>query len=248
MSNEAISERVARERRKVLREEYGTDDAGKIAEIKAGRAKANDEFKARQEELDRLKKEKEDRERAAMTDGEKVALDLAAAKAEIETLKVSLAKAEEAVMAERQEMKLSQIASAAYIIPEALDRLGRDMARHYKSLRSAEQKRFDQKAIERWVKGWAKDHPRCVAQPEVPAATTTEQPAAPPAVAKPPVRRPVGAPAPQQQRQPPPRANSTNRAAGTNAAGKTVKPGLPNSMNQKELDAYYREKGMKKPY
>ena len=62
MSDQAISDRVARERRKVLREEYGTDDPDKIASIKAERAKTNEEFKTRQEELDRLKKEKEDEE------------------------------------------------------------------------------------------------------------------------------------------------------------------------------------------
>jgi hypothetical protein len=92
------------------------------------------------------------------------------------------------------------------------------------------------------MKRFAEENPELTDQAPLKAP---KEPAPPPMrAAPPPVRRPVGtgrpaSPSPARTPQIP------NRSPDQDENGKTTKPGLPNSMNKQELDAFLRKNKLK---
>lgn len=230
-----LEEERIRTRNRLLREEYGTHDPDKVAAIKKERADAvkfASEFKAKEGE----------RQRAEMTERDRLAADLAAAQAEREKLKAELTDLQQQTTAERQTAQLTEMAGkhvAAKFARYALV----DFNRHLRSLPVEEHRRMTPRAIDRWFAKYAAENPEFAAT----AAEKKSKPAAP--ATPPPQPAPVRREGITTTRAP--RGGAPRPTAPSNPSdpglyrGKTPKPGLPNSMNRAELSAYMKERGLK---
>ena len=249
MNEDAIADRARRERNRVLREEYGTHDPDKIKVIKQQRAADAAASKTAAEELARYKEQDAERERASMTETDRMKADLATANAKIEELTNKLKAKEQSLLQTKQSAQLGQLAASHKIKAKAVRLLEQDLATHYNSLTKPERARFDQRAIDRWVRRWASDNPEYVTTEAAPAAAApaTETPAAAAPAARPPLRRPLGS-----RNAPPAKVQPATRAAASPdvdpATGKTLKPGQKNSMNHAEAQAFLAKQGRKLPY
>lgn len=245
-----------RERKRALKEAYGTADPDEIAKIKQQQAEEKAKRDQEKQELDTLRAEREERDRAKMSEVERLQTDLNAEKEKNKTLEAQIQAAKQEILSERQNGAVKQAAvrhrikNKASVMRVVLAEFGA----HYISLTNLEKRRLidathAERYLDRWMRTFVKENPEMLDAP--PAATTettettteTTQTSKPPA-AKPPLRRPLGAtgqrpPAPGQRVPPGP------RAPGIDENGKTVKPGLPNSMNAAELAAYKRKQGLK---
>lgn len=224
MAPEAISERVARERRKVLREEYGTDDPKKISEIRAAR-------KAEADEVKKLRDAEAERQRAALTEQQRLQADLERERERAAKLEAELTETRTQTQVEKQTAELRNIATR-FVDADASDLALLHFQRHVQSLPVVEVKRLTPKAIERWFRKFAADHPK-YARTDAPAATTPGP--LPPKVAAPtPPARKVGL---TSGARPTPRT-----AAKPAAAPPPAKPIM--EMTKAELRAYQRARGL----
>lgn len=246
MSQQAISERVERERRKWLREEYGTDDPKQVEEVRARRKREADEREAREKEYQRLKAEEEKRKRAAMSEQDRLKADLAKKEAELQAAKQQITELRTGTLAEKQEQVISA-AATKYIDPDALDLVKYKLARHFSSMTPEEQKKFDARALDRWMSKFAKDNPKFAKPADAPAQqqpdpkqAEAKDPPAPAKVESPktPKRIPVSTGKPQKAPAPTPRSQDP-----AELGGKTIKPGQPNSMSRSELNQFLRSQG-----
>jgi hypothetical protein len=220
----------------LLRAEYGTTDPTEITKIKQLRLAQADEYKT-------LKAQKEESDRQAMTEQQRAAADAAALKAENESLLTRIQEMETGQVVSAQTQELTQIAGK-FIDPSMLDYALGDFQRYVNRLDPADLKRQTPRSITRWFEKLANDKPRFSIVPtdatNPPAVDASNSPAA---IAKPPVRRvplstsavPKGGPPKPAPKAPEP---------GT-IAGKTVRPGQPNSMTKQELNAHLRSTGRK---
>jgi hypothetical protein len=251
----AISDVRIRERKRALKELWGTSDPDEIAKIKQQRAEADAAHAKEQEELKTLRTKEDERTRAQMTEVERLQADLTTANEKITTLTAQIAAAKQEVLSERQNGAVKQAAVRHRIKPKAsvMRVVLAEFGAYYLSLSGLERRRMTdptqaERHLDRWMRGFAKENPEMCEAPA--AATTTDdtvqtpapKPAAP--IARPGIRRPLGS-APVRTSQVQPRVPPGPRAPGTDENGKTVKPGLPNSMNAAELAAYKRKQGLK---
>lgn len=241
---EKISDRVDRERRRLFREEYGTEDAAEVAKIRAKRKEDADR-------LQRFQSEEETRTREAMTAQQKLEADLAAERAKREGLEAQLRDMRESAAVSQQTTQLTEIA-AKVIDPDLVeDALGR-FQRHLRGLDVDQIKRLTPRAIERWFAKLVEDRPKFKLQPvAAPAGTPDRAPAAvaPPAAAPAkPVPRRVPLATSTAARGGVPRARPPAGPADPSVVGgKDVRPGRPNSMNRQELNEHLRARGLR-PY
>lgn len=242
MNDDAISERMKRERRKWLREEYGTTDEAEIQRIKEARRATEEENQKARDRLKTYEQADEEKKRAEMSEVERLTVDLNTANAKIAELEGTIRDMKTNELRMKQDANISALAQKLRLVPEGVEALQVALARHYESLTRDQKRLFTPTTLERWATKWAKERPRFVQVDEVPATTNAEaveaaeagKPAKP---ATPPVRRLIGGP-PRQQ--PAARPAPSNRTA-TNPQGKTVM-----QMSKKELDAYAKSKGLPK--
>jgi len=244
-----------RERRKALKEQWGTSDPDEIEKIKARRAE-DDAARAReQEELKQLRADRDERERSKMTEVERLQTDLNTANGRIKELEGQLSAAKQEALSERQNGAVKQAAVRHRIKAKAavMRVVLAEFGAYYLSLPALEKRRFAdptvaERQLDRWMRTFAKENPEmCEAAPKPAVEGDPPPPAAPaagPPPAKPAVRRPLGAP-PAPRQNPQARTPPGVRPPGVDENGKTVKPGLPNSMNRSELEAYKRKQGLK---
>jgi hypothetical protein len=248
MTEEAISERVERSRKSLLRDLAGTDDPEEVKKLIAKGKELGAFNKDQAEEYTRLKRQEEARKRARQTEQERVNADLATKDARIKQLEVQLKEQQQTELVHQQDSVISG-AAQGYVAAQYMKHAKRDFAEAMVELfkKDAESfKKFGVKQTERWFEKWAKENPG-LAKPAVdPSANGVDQasgaPVVPAAGTKPVVKRTVTttkAPA-----RPPAPAGADQ--AGS-FKGKTVKPGQPNSMTKQELNEYMRSQGMR-PY
>lgn len=241
-----ISNIRQRERKRAMKDLYGTDDEEEIERIKRRRAEADSAFEKNQQELERLRQKDAEAERAKMSETERLSADITALREENKQLKDQVAKAREEALTERQNSAVKQAAIRHRIRakPAVLRVVLAEFAAHYLSLTNTERRRFAsqpeaERMLERWMGRFAKENPEmCEAAPAAAADKPEERPAAI-AQPRPAVRRPVGT----QRPAAPPAARSatTARSPDMDENGKTTLPGRPNSMTRAEVDAFKRK-------
>lgn len=236
---ERVSEIKARERRKLLKEIYGTEDEDQAAVVRADREKKikrAEEFELEQEkarlanlsELDRLKEElRIEREQRA---SEKTRLEsqLTGTKTELEV--------------ERQDMMIGGIAGK-HIAPKFLKTAKVEFGEFVDTLTKKQLEELDQKRIDKWFRDYAKENPEFAPKGTAPAKTQEEIDAeekARKAAGTPPKRVAIGAPRGAVQRRPvvatPPQAQTGKDTW----KGKKVK-----DLNRAELAEFKKSRGMK---
>lgn len=236
---ESVAARIERERRRILREEYGTDDMARVAQIRDQRKSEAERFKA-------LSSAEEARQREAMTAQQRLEADLAKERERAAALETQIQGLKEAQVIDRQTAQLSEIASK-YIDPSLSEWALSKFQRHLREMPVEQIKRLTPRAIERWFSKFAEDNPR--ARKELPGATKTpdQVPAkVEPAAAPSPRRVPLATTPARAGGAPKPRAPGGPTPGGT-VGGKTLKPGQPNSMTRAEVTEYMKTKGMR-PY
>lgn len=232
MDEEAIADRVKRDKRKHLRELYGTDDDAQIETIKLQRTKDAEDLAAL-----RASKEKADRDQ--MSEVQRLTNDLDAANKKVAELTAQLAGKDREVMSSKQEVALaSRLSTHKFIQRPAVQKMVKvALADHFNSLSKTAQAVFVKTGeIDRWLRTFAKDNPEFVVQAAAPPAVVTPVPAvAPPAAPRAPVRVPAGTARPVV----PPRAAATTSPVDP-LEGKTALPGRSNSMNKQELAEFMK--------
>lgn len=235
---EALSARLARERRAALRE-LGIEDPVAFKKQR----------EAEQAELARLKEQEEAGKRAQMSELQRIQADLEAERAARQAADAKVRELEEIRVAHEQEQVVRSNA-LRYVDPEMYDYARVDFQRHVRELERRDPKKLaamGEDEIDRFFKDLVKKKPRLAPTPPAgsppagaPPKVETKQPLArpgtPPRAARPtPPASRVGAPPPRQPPAPAAPPSPTN--------GKTIKPGMPNSMSKQELDAELRRQG-----
>ena len=237
---ERVSEIKARERRKLLKELYGTEDEDQAAVIRADREKKikrAEEFEAEQEkarlanlsELDRLKEElRIEREQRA---AEKTRLEgqLTGTKTELEV--------------ERQDMLISGIGQK-HIAPKFLKTAKVEFGEYVDGLTKGQLAELDQKKIDKWFRDYAKENPefapKASATPKTAEETEADEKARKAAAAAASKRVTIGAPRGALQRRTPAVTPASTVAGKGTFKGKKVK-----DLDRKELAEYKKSLGMK---
>lgn len=220
---ERIADIKARERRKFLREHYGTDNEDEALRIKGDRelkAKKAEEFEANEQkrklaelsEVDRLKEE--------------LRLERESRATEKSTYEARVTQTQTALEVERQEVLFRTVASK-YVAPKFVKLANVELAEHVETLTKTQLKEFDQAAMDKWLKKWSVDNP------EYKVGGVPVPPVAPPRPAPPAPRRvPVGASAGARPPARPPAPPSPVTGAGT-YKGKKI-----NALSKEEFAEY----------
>ncbi len=226
-----------REKNKLLREEYGTDDPDKIAEIKAER-------QARLDEHARLKETDEANKRAQLSEVERLTADVNRLTTENDQLKAKLKNLETEQVVSKQDAKIRSIA-VQYILPSKMKYAVIDFGEYVRSLTKADQAKMDEIRTTNWFKKFARENPDMAlptgTAPVVAKATETKEvepkPATPPVVQRPRVV-PAGRPAVKV-------ATPATPPVVDELAGLTPKPGQKNSMNRTQLAVHMKRQGLR---
>jgi hypothetical protein len=224
---ERITERIARERRKLLREEYGTDDLVKVEQIRQDR-------KQHAEAVGKYRAAEEEAQRAAMTEQERLKADLAKREARIAELEAANRELLESSAVKEQDAVISRVA-ASKVNPKFLRFAKSELADHLWGLSVEEQAKFDEKKLAKWFDAFVVDNPEIkavVGAPVEPAPVVKVEPAKPP-----PKRVPITNGA--GPRRGPPAATVSVMDP---LANKTPRPGQPNSMNPREYADWKKSK------
>ncbi len=184
-----------------------------------------------------------------MSEQERLRADNAAIAAERDELRARLEDLETGQVVSQQTEELQGIAGK-FIKPKLVAYALRDFQVHVKTLDPKEIEKITPAAIQRWFRKFADENEEfklVVPPPEDPNAPPVA-PAATPAViepaAKPPVRR-MAITTSAAPKGGPPKPPVAKDEPGM-YKGKTVRPGLPNSMNDQELKEYMKLTGHKK--
>lgn len=232
--------RLARERKKWLRDEFGTDDLERVKAIKAERAKQAEEQKRVAEEHKRLKAEEDKRKRESMSEQERLKADLEREKKRALEYQQKVKDLEAQQAYTEQNVVIEGIAQK-HVDPDLLEDAMDRFARYVRTLDKKQLGALNERQIDRWFQKLATDKPK-FAKPveEKPADAKPDQ-----AAVK------VGEQAPKPAAAPQRRVVTTSRkAVGGKTGGKpvppgpskTAKPGQPNSMTKAELNRQYKEK------
>lgn len=227
LSSEALSERLQREAQKAAREareavlrELGIDDP---AAYKARSAKER-------EELEQLKKQEEERQRAAMTEQQRLQADLEKLRKEREELETKLKEAEENRITEQQEAVVARTASK-YIDPDMYEYARHDFVKHVQKLLAEDPKQVAEmtdKDVERFFRVLAQRKPKFAlaagATPTIAARKVAITTGPSPKTATGSPKTPIGP-----------------------GGGKTARPNQANSMNDKEVKELANSLGVRWP-
>lgn len=227
------------ERKRLLKAEFGTDDPAEVEKLRVKR-------QADAEELTRLREESEARKRSEMTEIDQLKADLQKATTKIAELTAQLEDQKTQTLAQKQNAEVRALVASHKFKEKFVPFVNDQMAQHYAKLTKTEQGKFGRAAINAWLAKYAKENQELVEAPTgAPPAELTAPPAAaaPAAAPKPPVRTPA-----TNGKQPVPPKVAAAPAAPDPLAGLTPRPGLPNSMNDKQLKEYMNRQGMKKSW
>jgi hypothetical protein len=235
--DEAISEVKAKERKRLLKAEFGTDDPAQIEQIKLQRSADLDELK-------RLREADETRKRETMTEVDRLKADLEKANLKITDLTQQLEGTRTEVVAQKQAATMAQIISAHKFKEKYVPWVNEEIAKYFKALTKTDQAKFGRASINAWLAKYAKENPELTeAAPPPSVVVDPAAPPAPPAAPPPPKRvlasngKPV---VPPKVLAPPPAVDPL--------AGKTARPNQPNSMTDKELKEHMARQGMRKSW
>jgi hypothetical protein len=245
---EAVADRVARERNRFLRQEYGTTDPTEIERIRNLR-------KSQLEEYAKLKADREETDRQAMSEAERMRSDLETSQKTVDELKARILDMETGQAVSRQTDELKGVASK-YVDATMLEDALWHFQRYINKLDPKEVKRVTQRSIDRWFVKFVEERPRF--RIETGSAGDSSLGTAAIGVrgvdAPGPSSAAIVAPKPSIRRVPiatsaaprggVPKAAAAKPLPGT-VAGKTVRPGKGNSMTRQELNAHLRSKGIK---
>ncbi len=235
---------AAKERRRLFKDLYGTDDEEAVKKIIA-------DNKAATEEAAQIKADREKARLAELTESERLKQELAAANAKYATdtarLTAERDQHKSQLELERQEVQVTRLA-APHVAPKFLKAAKVEFGEYVDGLTKTEMAALDNDKIEKWFANFVKKNPEFA--PQKPAVAKTADELAAEAEAKrkaaaPPVRRaPVGAPrgAGAGARPPVPAARPAAGAPGT-YKGKAVR-----DMTKAELKEYTKSKGIKLGY
>jgi hypothetical protein len=247
MSPEAISERVARAERSVLKKIFDEDIDVETAKALVAKAKGktllSDEEK---KEFDRLRRLEEIRKRSRQTEAQRIEAAMKEKDEENKRLKAQLKERETGEVLRKQD-EIVVTTATSYVDPKFVKYAKRDFAEFVNTLAKedpAKFAKFDQKATDKWFAEYAKTNPQ-FAKPAAPPAGASEGSAGASGQggAKPP-SQPTKRVVTTTKTGARPPAAPVNSGAGS-LTGKTPKPGLPNSMNKSELRQYMQSKGMR---
>ncbi len=236
-----INDQAERKIKKQLRTLFGTDDEEEIQR----RVTSHTETQA---ELARLQAEEERRKRESMSETEQLRQDLQTVTADRDQLKAQLEEFKKNDLANKQNQKLIEWASA-FIRPNRIRHALSDFREYVIGLKAEDRKRVNEQITKNWFKKYALENPdfALAAEKPVVASTeaTTEKPeattkpaAAPAAPAGLRPLRPLGAP------KPAPKPNAALPPADP-FAGYDPRPGRPNSMSKEMLKDYAKSQGLK---
>jgi hypothetical protein len=246
--SEAVSSRLERERNKLLRAEYGTTDPAEIKRIKDLRAAQDEEYK-------RLKADRDEADRAAMSEQERMKADMDRITAENNDLRTKLHEMETGQIVSQQTQELMGIARK-YIDETMIEYALADFQRYVNKLDPKEVKRITPRSIERWFTKLAEEKPRfkIVAPAPQAADVSTGTSVVGSKGADAPGPGPATIVSSKAVRRVPistsnvPKGGATKPTArtptATTPAGKTARPGKPNSMSKAELNQHLRSKGI----
>lgn len=245
LEGQALSDRLERERRKFMRDEYGTDDPAKVERIRRERAAAVEAGKKRDAEFQRLKTAEEQRQREAMSEQQRMSADLEQLKAENAALRAKIAEHETTRVSSEQETILRGIAGQ-HVDEDLLDDALLRFALHIRELKAKTPRalsKLNEKEIGRWFQGLVKERPKFAkqagaaagVQDRAPAATVpTPEPARPRRT----VIRTAGKPAPA-------RVDPTSRVSTpAGASSKTARPNQANTMSRSEVRQELKRRGL----
>jgi hypothetical protein len=213
LTTDALNKRLARANRKFLKDQFGTDDPEAI--------------KASAKKLAELEAADEERKKAAMTEAERLKLERDQA---VERMDAAIERAEQADfdrVVDAEEVELKNVA-VEFVKPKFWKTVKVDLAEHLSETYTAEQldgmkEAEREKVVRDWMGKYVADNPELAAKKE----------AAPPAPPTAPLTNGV--------------SNAKGRGADARPApviasgpfaGKTLRPGLPNSMSKSELEQW----------
>jgi hypothetical protein len=206
--------------------------------LKAIGYESPEKAKADFEELKKLREEREKAEREKMTELQRIQADLEAERKMRSELEAKLREESTARLYEKQDSAIYQIASRHVDSSSLkLKTAKREFAEYIDSLPKSQVSRMSEKDIEKWFIKFTKENPEF--------ARKTDAPPAPAPVAKPldPIKKPAGAP-PSTKKVVAPAPVGSSKDPTIDERGKTVKPGLPNSMSKAEIAAYLKKIGL----
>jgi hypothetical protein len=178
-------------------------------------------------EWEDLKKQQDEAKRQSMSREQQLEADLATARAATAAAEARVLAAEEDRAFTQNDVKIKRIATQA-IAEEYVDDVATIFARQALAKLSARQlDKLTDKDIEKWFADFAKKKPAFARTAAAPAAAPADRTQ---------VKKPLTTGARPEQK---PGANAT-----TTAAGKTPRPGQPNSMNRGEFEKFKRERGI----
>jgi hypothetical protein len=238
-----IDDQAQRRVNKQLKALFGTDDPAEIERIRADQAK-------RLEEHQSLVEANEARKREQMGEVEKLTADLAAMTAERDQYKAQVEEMKKERITNEQNAKLTELAGK-FIRPNRIKFALQEFRDYVLKLKVDDRKRINEVITSNWFKKYAADNPDLALESK-PSVTTEPEPKAVPATPPAPAAKP-GTPPPLLQRRTVP-AGGTRPATTPNTpppadplGGKTIKPGLPNSMTKEEVRAYAKSQGLPYP-
>lgn len=231
---EAISKRVDRGRRQLLRELFGTDDivkAKQLAAVAKSKSSLNNE---QMREYERLRRAEEARKRARLTEDQRRAKDLEERNQKIAELEAQIQATKESEVIRSQDQIIAEAASQ-YIDPKFLRFAKQDFRAALLEMKEQSPEKFAKfgvQQINKWFEKYASDN-------EVFQRKQESDQQSQGSVVKKPIRRVVTTTS-KSQRTPP---QSVPDGPGV-FRGKTVRPG-PNAMSNRELREYAKAQGIK---
>lgn len=248
-----ISNIRERERKRALKDAYGTDDPDEIERIRRQRAEDAQAREKEKAELEELRRKQAEAERSKMSETERLQADLKLKDDKIRELELELQKLREETLTVRQEsaVKTTAVRHRLKAKPSIMRVVLAEFGAYYLGLTNTEKRRFRvpadaERMLDRWMAKFAKENPEMCEVAPAPKEEKKDETTTSPAVRTPTVvRQPVGAPRRPAAAPPPARSPTTARSPDMDENGKTTKPGLPNSMNSAELAAFKRKQGLK---
>ena len=223
---------------KRLKDKYGVDDIDKFF---ADHSEMKNKF-------GELSEAEEKRKRESMSREDALAAELEQVKGERDRLAQENEQLKTGQVRQQQNQAISGIAGRYLKSKFVRPTVEFEFREHVKSKLDAGEIKpedIDERYIVRWFRMYARENPELALSKELETEQPKEAAAAkdelPPTAKKPPlIRRPITNGA-KPERQPPPAGGNS----GGNLAGKTPRPGQPNSMTPKEVRAYAKQHGYK---
>jgi len=221
---DAFIERMNRLQRSQLKKLFGTDNVQEVLKMKT--------------EYESMKKEREEAEKARMSEIERERKATEDARKELQTWQQKYNKLQRQTTAAEAGSMIKGIA-AKHINMAYARHVLRDLAEDLTSNYTEKQlSQFTEKHLEQWFKKYIQKNPVYAASPVAPSVPAADPKPAPKPQAKPKVGVTTG----------PKGARPTPQPSGTNAPtminGKDVRPGKPNSMTKQEFEQLKKSMGI----